>query len=274
MPSVTIIGVGRVGGALEIAFRGTEFQVVSLRGRADPLDGVVSDIVIIATPDKEIANVAAGLTGNIDCRTVVLHTSGSLSSGELSILADSGNSVGSMHPLVSFSSAEIGAKRFSGAYFCVEGDAKAVDTANAIVELLGGHSFEIPSANKALYHAAAVTSCGHVTALIDMAFSMMESAGVDAETSEKILEPLIRGTIDNIYEQGTAASLTGTFARADARGLMRQLVSFKDRLADEEVEIYLNLAHRSLELARRQGVDVHRIADVDEVISVAKSKLQ
>jgi len=274
MPSVTIIGMGRVGGALEIAFRGSEYRVEAMIRRGDDLSDVSSDLVIIATPDGEIANTAGYLAVNIVAGPVVLHTSGSLSSSELSILTIAGNAVGSMHPLISISSPEIGAKRFAGAYFCVEGDKRAVVAAKLIVEYLGGHSFEITAVNKALYHASAVAACGHMTALIDMAFSMMERAGVGAELSTKILDPLIRSTIDNIREQGTAAALTGTFARGDSDGLRRQLAAFDGKLTAEETEIYLDLAKRSLDIAERQGVDPEKIAATNELISMAKSKLR
>lgn len=274
MPSVTIIGNGRVGGALEIAFRGSEYRVESLIGRGDTVESVSSDIVMIATPDGEIANVAGEVAVKLDGKPVVLHTSGALSSSEMSVLQENGFPTGSMHPLVSISSPEIGAQRFAGAYFCVEGDERAVSAAKAIVAFLGGHSFEIPAANKALYHAAAVTACGHVTALIDIAFSMMDRAGVDTEPSNKILQPLIQSTIDNLMVQGTAAALTGTFARADADGLRRQLTAFEDKLTDDEVEIYLDLARRSLELAKKNGVDANKIAETDALISIAKSKLR
>ncbi len=274
MPSVTIIGMGRVGGALQIVFRGSDYRILSVIGRGEALAEVSSDIVIIATPDGEIAKVAGELAKHIRDGSIVLHTSGALSSAELSVLADAGCSVGSMHPLVSISSAEIGAKRFAGAYFCVEGDVRAVAAAKRIVAFLGGHSFEIPAGNKALYHASAVAACGHLTALIDMAFSMMERAGVDAEVSTKILDPLIRSTIDNIREQGITAALTGTFARADSDGLRRQLAAFDGKLTGEETEIYLDLGRRSLELAKTQGVDPEKIAETNELISMAKSKLR
>lgn len=274
MPSVTIIGMGRVGGALEIAFRDSPFRVVSLLGRSDPFDGVKSDIIIIATPDSEIELAAAGLAGEINRGSVVLHTSGALSSTELSVLSNSGYSIGSMHPLVSISTPEIGAKRFAGAYFCIEGDQMAVASANEIVAFLGGHSFEIPSSNKPLYHAAAVTACGHVTALLDLAFSMMQRSGVDGNKSKEILRPLIKSTLDNIYEQGTTAALTGTFARADAIGLLRQLNSFEGRLTNDEVEIYLDLARRSIEIAGSAPNKTIQIAEVKNLISMAKSKLR
>ena len=281
MPSVTIIGIGRVGGALDIAFRGSEYRVQMLirrdstgKSQLDEIERISTDIVIIATPDGAITNVAASLAGKVAGRPIVLHTSGALSSGELAVLAVAGCPTASMHPLVSISSPEIGAKRFAGAHFCVEGDERGVSAANAIVRSLGGISFQIPAANKALYHASAVTACGHVTALIEMAFSMMNRAGVEPELSVKILSPLIRSTIDNIEEQGTAAALTGTFARADKDGLKRQLASFEGKLSDEELEIFLDLAGLSLKLAKRQGVNDKKVADVNEVISMAKSNLR
>lgn len=274
MPSVTIIGVGRVGGALDIAFRSSEYRVDSLIRRNDTIERVPSEVIIITTPDSEIGKVANVLVNKIERSSVILHTSGTLSSKELEVLTKIGCSTGSMHPLVSISSPEIGSKRFSGAYFCVEGDERAIKTARSIVMFLNGHSFDIPTENKALYHAAAVTACGHVTALVDLSISLMGRAGVDGELAARILQPLIQSTIDNLREQGTAAALTGTYARADADGLSRHLDAFEGKLSDEEIEIYLDLARRSLEMAKSNGIDADKIARVDSLISMAKSKLQ
>jgi predicted short-subunit dehydrogenase-like oxidoreductase (DUF2520 family) len=71
-----------------------------------------------------------------------------------------GCSTGSIHPLVSISDAQRGADRFANAYFCVEGDAEAVKTAEAIVGKLGGKSFFVAAEYKTLYHAAASRLAG------------------------------------------------------------------------------------------------------------------
>ena len=92
-----------------------------------------------------------------------------------------------------------------------------------IVKTLGGKPFVVDRDKKALYHAAAVMACGHVTALIDLANTMMAKCGIEGEKASDILFPLIDSTIENIKKQGTAAALTGSFARADAGAVERHI---------------------------------------------------
>lgn len=280
MPTVTIIGIGRVGGALAKSFEDSEYVVENLIGRvADPASGIKtvesvesieSDIVLIAVGDSSIASVAYSIAPKISPSSKVLHLSGSLSSTVLSDLSAIGCSIGSMHPLVSISSPQLGVERFRGAYFCVEGDSEATDRANSIVTFLGGTSFSIATDQKALYHAAAVTASGHLAALIDLASEMMKRSGVSEEMALKILTPLIRSTIENILVQGPSAALTGPFARADASVFDRQTDLIEKELTSDEAEIYLDLALRSLELAARQHANADKIAELETKIRMTK----
>jgi len=285
MPSVTIVGIGRVGGAFAVKFRGSEYTIRNLIGNKsgqpssdvvdlDAVHAIAEDVVLLTVPDDQLVRVATDIARKIKNAPVVLHTSGPLSSDILKPLADIGCSVGSVHPLVSFTSAESGAKELDGAYFCVEGDTRAVETAMDLISYFGGISFEVPTANKVLYHAAAVAACGHLTALIDVSQVMLEKAGVDREMASKILIPLIKSTVKNIAEQGTDAALTGTFARTDVAGFERQLATFSGKLTRNETEIYLSLAERSIEIALRNGADQKRITRIEELLSLAKSELR
>ncbi len=285
MPSVTIVGIGRVGGAFAVKFRDSEYTIVNLIGskRGDPSPDVVKledlseineDLVLLTVPDEQLVRVATNIVCKIKNAPVVLHTSGPLSSDILKPLADIGCSVGSIHPLVSFTCAESGAKELDGAYFCVEGDTRAVETARNLVSFFGGNSFEVPTANKVLYHAAAVTACGHLTTLINVSQGILQKAGVDRKTASKILIPLIKSTVKNIEEKGTESALTGTFARADVAGFESQLASFSGILDRNETEIYLSLAERSIEIALKAGADQKRVSRIEELLSLAKRALR
>ena len=283
MPTVAIIGVGRVGGAISIALSSGDNVVEHLIGKVsdislgiitlDEIHTISSDIVIISVNDDAIEAVSQEISKKIAQSAVVLHTSGSLSSDVLSVVRDAGCSVGSMHPLASISSSELGSERFRGAYFCIEGDPRAIAVASKLVKHLGGIEFTIPSTSKALYHAAAVTASGHVTALIDLAAQMMNIAGVPAENSLQILIPLIRSTIANISDQGTEVAITGPFARADIGVFERQRASILTNLTYDEAEIYFNLARRSLRLAVENGACKERVSELDSMIRMAKNQL-
>ena len=284
MPNVTIVGIGRVGGSFALAFQGSRYKVRNRIGtkRGVPseavllsdLNEITDELILISTPDGAIADVAEELASKIKNNPVVIHTSGPLSSAILKPLADIGCSTGSLHPLVSFNNSGSGAKSLEGAYFCVEGDERATLEALAIVEFLGGHAVEVPCANKTLYHAAAVTACGHLTALIDVAASMMRAAGVPNEVAIDMLLPLVKSTVTNIEESGTAAALTGTFARGDVAGFKRQLDIFADKLNGNEIAIFLDLAERSNEIVQSGGTRPGNARQIAEMIAIAKRELR
>lgn len=288
-----IVGLGRVGGALALSLPTDKYEVGELATRKAPaipaevadhlprarqfmlddLAGSSADIVFITTQDSEIKDVAARLAKRIG-RAAVFHTSGALPSSILSPLAESGSAVGSIHPLVSISRPELGPERFSGAYFCVEGDVKAVEIGKTIVDDLGGRPFSIDTRFKTLYHASAVTACGHLVALFDAAVEMMTKCGLSEGESRDILLPLVLSTVQNLEQQTTATALTGTFARADTETFTRHLTALNENVTDDLLEIYLLLGERSLELAAKQGVSPERIESLRTKVAIAKSKLK
>jgi predicted short-subunit dehydrogenase-like oxidoreductase (DUF2520 family) len=294
MRTVSIIGVGRAGGALALALAKKGYRIENLisrnldkagriAGGIEPrpnvlpegdLSGISSEIIFITTQDTEVRAVAKMLASQAAYGPFVFHTSGSLSSAVLSDLKEAGCETGSIHPLVSISDAQMGSERFGGVYFCVEGAPKAVELAEIIVAELGGKSFTIETRHKALYHAAAVMSAGHVTALIDAAFETMSKCGLDPVTAKNVLLPLIKSTVENLETLSTASALTGTFARADAETFEAHIAAFKDTVTPEITEIYLLLAARSLDLAERNGVDTERIGRLRNKVLMAKKEIR
>ena len=92
----------------------------------DEIDAISSDVVFITTQDSEIIPVSKALAGKLGPSSIVFHTCGALSSSALDALTAVGYRTGSVHPLVSVSSAVLGPERFRGAYFCIEGHPDAV----------------------------------------------------------------------------------------------------------------------------------------------------
>ena len=292
MPSISIVGIGRMGGALAIALSRVGFEIDTLIHRdasvvrsierylspnvrtfpMSDVDRLDSDIVIISTADPDIEPTAIALMEKLSPAATVLHTSGSLSSEILSDLRTSDRQVGSLHPLVSISDPVTGAEKFAGVFFCVEGDDKAVATARSLAEALGGRTFSIAPEYKALYHGAAVTSAGHLVALIDLAIAMLVEAGVDRATAKQVLLPLVESTVSNLETQSPAQALTGSFARADAAAIERHLASFKGPLADRIRAVYVLLGEHSLELAESNGIDQTAVERTRQAISIAKRK--
>ena len=269
-PAVSIIGTGRLGTALALALSGLGYpirsvvarQIKNARKAASLLEGKVeayaaskigflpqADLFLISTPDDQIAGVAAQLaTLGFDRKPVVLHTSGALSSEVLSPLRSKGWSTGSVHPLISVSEPNA---PIDGAFWSVEGDVRAVRLGKELVRDLGGTSFSIRTADKPLYHAAAVMTSGNVTALFDVALEMLVECGLTRETARRILQPLLVSTVHNLETKDPAAALTGTFSRGDVQTVKRHLAALKDHELDAALKLYRLLGERSLELTKK-----------------------
>ena len=291
MRDVSIIGVGNLGGALAIALTKAGWRVEQLVTRNDviakkvkrrfihearlsdikTLDSIAAPIVIISVDDPEIPKIATQILKLAGPRQTVFHTSGSLSSSVLTELRKKGAETGSLHPLTSISDPFLGADQFRGTYFCVEGDEKAVRLGRKLVRSLGGSSFSVDAEQKALYHAAAVTAAGHVTALFDSAISMAEAAGLERGAAKKILHPLLKSAVANLATREPADALTGTFSRLDIQTFRRHLASF-GQLPVSLVHLYLELGERSLELVQRREGTSELLNEFQETISVAKRK--
>ncbi len=294
MQKISIVGVGRLGGALAISLAKKGYQIEWLIVRKKesaekiaefikPKPKIVSltnfspassEIIFITTQDFEIENAADALAEKLSNKPFVFHTSGSLSSEILYKLKQIGCVVGSIHPLVSISEAVLGVEHFAGAFFCVEGERKAVEIAKKIVCDLEGNFFFIETKYKTLYHASAVTASGHFVALIDVALEMFSKCGINKNEAREILFPLIKSTVENLRTQTPAQALTGTFARADVKTFEKHLKVLEKNVSTQALEVFLQLAARSLHLAEEQGASAEKIKEIRKKILLAKKNLK
>ena len=271
-PNVSLIGAGRLGATLARALETQGYsirsvvarRVQSARKAAALLDGKVeayvanqigllpqADLFLISVPDDQIAGVATKLSRQNPARKpTALHTSGALSSDVLEPLRAQGWSTGSVHPLISVSDSQAS---IEGAFWSVEGDAPAVRLAKTLVRDLGGTSFSIRTADKPLYHAAAVMTSGNVTALFDVALEMLVECGLTRKTARRILQPLLASTVHNLETKDPAAALTGTFSRGDVETVKRHLAALKDHELADALKLYRLLGERSLKLTKKHG---------------------
>src|SRR5438876_11840308 len=155
--SLAIIGAGRVGRALGRRPRELGWRIGAVVTRSEPSARravqfigdrkactgmtrriLASRVILIATPDSEIAVVAQELAriGEEELRgRVVLHTSGAMDSGVLNAVQERGGTVGSLHPLQSFSGVAVAS--LEGKVFTIEGEPRAVRVARRIARTLG-----------------------------------------------------------------------------------------------------------------------------------------
>ena len=207
--ALRVIGPGRAGLSLSRALSAAGWRVETPLGRGDIVAGAAAgvDLLVIATPDAAVTDVAAAVepVGG----TVVAHMAGSLG---LDVLGAHPRRA-SIHPLVALPNPELGAEKLRGAWFALAGDA-LVRTA---VEDLGGQWFTVTDEDRAAYHAAACIASNHLVALLGQAERVGAAAGVPREA----FLDLVRTTVENVAALGPAAALTGPAARGDAETIER-----------------------------------------------------
>lgn len=186
------------------------------RGDDPTLVAIGPDLLVIATPDEVVAEVAAAVRPAPG--TVVAHMAGSLG---LDVLGAHSH-VASLHPLVPIPTGQVGARRLRGAWFAVAsntpGAARLVARA---VDDLDGHAIEVADADRAAYHAAAVIASNHLVALLGQAERVAATAGVPLDA----YLGLVRATVDNVDEMGPRAALTGPVKRGDDGTIARHLAA-------------------------------------------------
>jgi pantoate--beta-alanine ligase len=184
--------------------------VQDLLSRHDDLTSAAHgvDVLVIATPDSAIAEVAARVVPVEG--TVVAHLSGALG---LDVLSPHLRRA-SLHPLVPLPSPEVGRVRLrSGITFAVAGD----PVARELAELLDGSVVVVDDERRAAYHAAACIASNHLVALMGQVERVAASAGLELEA----FVGLARAALTDVVELGPASALTGPAARGDEATLDR-----------------------------------------------------
>ena len=130
---------------------------------------------------------------------------------------------------------------------------------------VGARSFEIPTEQKSLYHAAAVMASGGVTAVLSISLDLLARCGLGEADARRVLLPLVEGTLASIRAVGPARALTGPVSRGDRETVERNMnaVAEVDR---DWLEIYRLLAKRSITLARQKGTDERLLAGLMEIV--------
>lgn len=238
---VRVIGPGRAGTSFATALRAAGWEVEPLLGRSDELTHAARDVdvVVIATPDSAIPEVAAAIEPADD--VVVVHVSGALGPQPL----EHHRRHGVLHPLVALPDGRRGAERLRGAWFGLSVDADPL--AEQIVSDLDGHVVRIDGQHWTRYHAAAVIAANHLVALLGQAERVGASVGLPLDA----LMGLASGSLRDVADIGPAAALTGPVSRGDLGTVQRHL----DALPFDEREAYRALSEQAARLLPDPDLD-------------------
>jgi predicted short-subunit dehydrogenase-like oxidoreductase (DUF2520 family) len=263
-PLIAIVGAGNLAGALAAALRSAGYKIEQIisrdrtaslrraRGLARKVGAsaitasqaqIRADVIWFCVPDGAIAGAASSLLQATDWKgKVALHSSGALSSDELSVLRRQGAAVASVHPLMTF----VRGSRppLAGVPFAIEGSPKAVRTSRTIVRNLRGLPFSIRKEHKEAYHAWGMFASPLFTALLVVTERVAAAAGVGRKAARERMLPILRQTLANYSRLGAPAAFSGPIARGDAATVEKHLEVL--RQVPEAREIYVALARAAL----------------------------
>jgi len=266
LKTINLIGGGRVGqtlGRLLAQCGQAQVQDVLTRSAASAHDAVAfigtgravlnmvdmrpADLWLLAVPDDQISQVAAGLA-LLDSLPPALafHASGALAANELKPLQAIGWQVASAHCLLSFASPQLALKQFAGTPCALEGDAQALAELRPLLTRLGAQCFDVRSEDKLLYHAGAVFATNFLPVLQDLAEQLWQHIGMPPQLVQQLRASLLQNAVNNIVKLGPQDALTGPASRGDTALLANQGQAVQDWDASA------GLAYKALSALARQ----------------------
>ncbi len=304
---VGFIGAGRVGTALGIFLQAKRLPINGYYSRTyqsavdaaeltktrayEDLSELVlaSSIVAITTPDDQIAIVTEQLyeLGKTSAyqekarttstrpyaKKIFLHPSGVHSSELLAPLKELGATVLSLHPLMSFADPERAAEALNDAYLTLDGSGPAYMQTKFLLGQFSKKIISISPANKALYHAALAVTSNHLVTLLDSGMTLLEQSGFSRANATRLIEPLVRQTIENVFQEGPEQALTGPIVRADIGTVEKHIAALKqtgggaDQEANERLASYRQLGKQTVDLALRSGrITADQATNLKEVL--------
>jgi predicted short-subunit dehydrogenase-like oxidoreductase (DUF2520 family) len=209
VPTLRVVGPGRAGTSLARALGAAGWDVAEpVRRGEDPTGAAAGvDLVLVATPDAAVAEVAGAIEPG---DAVVGHLAGSLGLDALAPHV----ARAAIHPLRSIPTPDTDLR---GAWFAIAGH----PIAERVVDDLGGRRVAVADDDRASYHAAACIASNHLVALLGQAERVAATAGVPLEA----YLDLVRQTVDNVAALGAADALTGPVRRGDEATIARHLAA-------------------------------------------------
>lgn len=279
---VGIIGAGRVGTAMGVAFIRAGYELVGVSARSATsrdraarvlpdtpvLDPVTlahdSGILLLAVSDDAIAPVATYLASNGHLRRgqYVLHASGAYGLTVLRAAADAGATPLAVHPAMTFPGLDTDADRLPGLAYAITSQPSARPRAMELVQDLAGVPVWVPDERRTLYHAALALAANNLVTLVAAAMEALATAGVD--DPGLVLAPLARASLENALRLGDQA-LTGPVRRADTGTLDRHV----DTLREHSPDLATSYIQFGLATARRaKGAGLSEADQLDRVIDL------
>jgi predicted short-subunit dehydrogenase-like oxidoreductase (DUF2520 family) len=222
---VGIIGAGRVGPVLGAALAGAGHALVGISATTDDerdrvesmLPGVPlldaqqiverSELVVIAVPDDQLADLVAGLAalGAWQPGQLVLHTAAPFGVAVLDPARAAGAIPLAVHPALAFTGTSVDLVRLRDAWCAVTAPTPVLPIAQALVVEMGAEPIVIDEHDRAAY-AEAVSAASHFSsAIVGQSINALRAIGVDEPG--RVLGAVVRSAVENALQSATVDSI-------------------------------------------------------------------
>ena len=209
-----------------------------------------SDAIFITVPDNAITEVyRQGAEFEIQDK-YICHCSGACTAEEAfpGIHAQGAYAI-SIHLLFPISSKYNCWRELAGAFFCVEGDAQAVEVFVPLLRGLGLQVQTISPESKAQYHLSCALASNFVCALVQRSAELLGGCGFSEEDALRALTPLMRSNLAHVIEYGAVSALTGPIERGDTQTVQKHLSCLTER---DDRQLYALLGLEQVKMAQEK----------------------
>lgn len=266
---LALIGAGRVGTAISELLRRRGHSITGVGSRTQDsakraaqllhtttfdLQGTIpdADVVLFGVSDDALPEIIHRLTPVARSGMVFWHVSGSLGLETLHPLIERGAEGCAVHPMQAFPSVDAGITNLPGSSWGVTVTPGLHRWARQLVsEELQGVPVVLSPEQRALWHAAGVTTSTGINAVLAVGEALLEE--IDVDRPREALRYLATGTIEHSLHHGARRSLTGPLVRGEVATLTRHLRAVRDASDGSLMDGYLLVASLVLERAALAG---------------------
>ncbi len=219
-----------------------------------------SDAIFLTVPDNTITEVYRQVAEFEIQDKYICHCSGVRSAEEaFPGIQEHGAHAISIHLLFPISSKYNCWQELADAFFCVEGDACAVERFVPLLRGLGLRVQSIAPEHKARYHLGCALASNFVCALVQRSVELLGDCGFSPESALQALTPLLRSNMAHLIEDGPVSALTGPIERGDTQTVQKHLACLTDP-DDRQLYALLGLEQVKMAQCKHPGQDLGGLA--------------
>jgi predicted short-subunit dehydrogenase-like oxidoreductase (DUF2520 family) len=281
---VALIGAGSVGTAVASLLKAGGHSITGVASRSeesaeraatrlgspvfDQTRAVAADVVLLGVPAAAIESAAADVARWVGPGCRVVHFAGAVGTEPLGPVTCMGARPAALHPVQACPDVETAIARLPGCAWGVTCADDMREWSHALIDDLGGHPVDVASADRPVWHSAAVATSNSIAAVMAIGEGLLRSIGIEEPIA--VLGPISSATVANAIDVGGGAiALTGPVVRGEGPTIETHARAILES-APEMLPAYLGAARVVLIAARSSGrIDESTASEIERVLESA-----